>query len=463
MDQLTDTSGLPVLPALPEPVEGNYFVAAYPPFACWSRDANPEVEACLQSAPANFPALGLYVHIPFCAQRCDYCYYRSYSGRDRHEWDDYTAALASELAQYRATAYLSGRDVHFVYFGGGTPSLLTAGQIARLLRALQQQFPWDGATEVTFECAPRSINAEKLAVLRQQGVMRVSLGVQQFDDRVLRQNGRVHMIAEVFRAYDAIRQAGFDNVNIDLMVGLLAETDETFFGSVEQAIEREADSVTVYQLEIPRNTPLYRSLQDGTLSLPPASWTTKRDRLRTAFTMLNHGGYTLRSAYTAVKDPQRHRFDYQDEQYRGCDLLGIGTSSFSYLGGIHFQKIADMEPYISAVQEGHFPHFRAYALRAEEQMVREFVLQLKLGRAEHDYFHRKFGVSIADDFQAPLAAAQARGWLTLEAGDVVLTREGLLRVDRMLPMFYLPDHGQTGLTLFATLSEEKRSRFRRPS
>jgi oxygen-independent coproporphyrinogen-3 oxidase len=354
--------------------------------------------------------------------------------------------LATELGRYAATAYLAGRDVKFVYFGGGTPSLLTSAQIDRLLKALQRRFPWHGATEVSFECAPRSINDEKLAVLRQHGVTRASLGVQQFDDRVLRKNGRVHMVADALRAFAAIRKAGFDYVNLDLIVGLLGETDATFSGSVEQAIQLGADSVTIYQLEIPRKTPLFRSLQDGTLAAEPASWTTKRDRLRTAFAMLQHAGYTLRSAYTAVKDPGRHRFDYQDQQYRGCDLLGIGTSSFSYLRGVHFQNVAELEPYVSAVDEGRLPLFRACALSAEEQMVREFVLQLKLGRAEHDYFQRKFGVSIVDRFHAPLAAAASRSWLSREGDDIVVSREGLLRVDRMLPLFYLPDHGQTCLT-----------------
>jgi oxygen-independent coproporphyrinogen-3 oxidase len=356
--------------------------------------------------------------------------------------------LARELAHYRTTPYLAQRDLQFVYFGGGTPSLFMAGQIGRLLAALKRQFSWDRVTEVTFECAPRSINAEKLAVLHDQGITRISLGVQQFDDHVLRQNGRVHMVADVLRAFDVIRKAGFDYVNVDLMVGLSGETDATFFSSVEQAIQLEADSVTIYQLEIPRNTPLYRSLAEGTLAAPPASWTTKRDRLRTAFAMLKHAGYMTRSAYTAVKDLLHHRFDYQNEQYRGCDLLGIGTSSFSYLGGIHFQNVAEFAPYLSAVQGDQFPHFRAYALSEQEQMVREFILQLKLGGAEHKYFLAKYGVSIADRFQAALAAVQARGWLTLKNGDVVITPEGLLRVDRMLPLFYLPDHGQTGFTRF---------------
>jgi oxygen-independent coproporphyrinogen-3 oxidase len=155
MAEFTDTCGLPVLETIPEPLDGGYFVATYPPFAYWDRDAIPEVHYRLGSEPERSPVLGLYVHIPFCAQRCDYCYFRSYSGSDRHQWDEYSLALARELARYRTTPYLAERDLRFVYFGGGTPSLFTAGQIGRLLVALKRQFSWDRATEVTFECAPR--------------------------------------------------------------------------------------------------------------------------------------------------------------------------------------------------------------------------------------------------------------------------------------------------------------------
>jgi oxygen-independent coproporphyrinogen-3 oxidase len=442
MATLADRSPLPVLESLAEPVDGGYFVAAYPPFAFWNRPALEHRHRLLHTQPASQQRtpLGLYVHVPFCALRCGYCYCRAYGGRSRREWDRYCAALPAELALYRQTPYFADRNVQFVYFGGGTPSLLPATQIHRLMNSLKRQFPWDHAREVTFECAPRSINAEKLAVLRDHGVSRISLGVQQFDDRVLRQNGRIHLVRDVLRAYESIRRIGFRTLNVDLIVGLLGETDETFFASLDQTIGLAPDSVTIYQLEIPHNTPLYQSLRAGTLACPPASWTLKRDRLRAAFATLQFAGYQLRSAYTAVKDPNRHTFDYQDQQYRGCDLLGIGTSSFSYLGGIHFQNLPDVDPYEQAVASGERPLFRAYALSADEQSVRGFVLQLKLGRANREHFVAKFGVNPVDRFQAPLEAAIERGWLALDDGHIVVTREGLLRVDRILRLFYLPVH-----------------------
>ena len=173
---------------LNEPVEGSYFVSAYPPFSCWTGQAADEALRRLseRSPKPAAESLGLYVHVPFCAQRCDYCYFRSYAGRPNSEKAIYVDALIEEAALCRSLPAFHGRTVSFVYFGGGTPSLLVEWQIRKLLVDLQTLFPWDRVEEVTFECAPKSVTPGKLRLLRDLGVTRLSLGVQQFDDAVLR-------------------------------------------------------------------------------------------------------------------------------------------------------------------------------------------------------------------------------------------------------------------------------------
>ncbi|MBI4472400.1 MAG: coproporphyrinogen III oxidase family protein, partial [Acidobacteria bacterium] len=337
-----------------EPLTGNYFVANYPPFSCWTESEVPHFRRSLEQSPDAAEELGLYVHIPFCVDRCQYCYYLAYDDRPR-SMDQYVDALARELRGYVSYPALAGRELAFVYFGGGTPSMLPPVLLRTMLDRLKDCFSWRYAREVTFECAPRSVTREKLGLLRDAGVTRISLGAQQLDDTVLRLNGRVHLTADVEQAYDLIRRGGFDVVNVDLIVGLVGETEESFHRSLERLIRLAPDSVTIYQLEIPHNTPLYRALRDTKLVHPLPDWSLKRERLARGFSRLEVEGYTVRSAYTAVRDPRRHAFVYQDRQYRGADLLGIGVSSFSYIAGWNQQNLASFESYLNTVSQDELP------------------------------------------------------------------------------------------------------------
>lgn len=170
------------------------------------------------------------------------------------------------------------------------------------------------------------------------------------------------------------------------------------------------------------------------------TWEQKRGLLAEGFARLEAAGYTVRSAYAAVRDPQRHRFMYQDEQYRGADLLGVGASAFSYLGGLHVQNLATLDEHAACVRAGRLPLARAHCLTFEERLIREFVLQLKLGAADVSYFDHKFGIDIRAHFAGPLKELQQAGALTVTDSAVQVTRPGLLRIDTLLKAFYRPEH-----------------------
>ena len=437
------TSGLGggVAPVVAEPLEGNLFVAVYPPFSVWS---SKEIEA----AKATFnrarllrdQPFGLYVHVPFCVHRCQYCYYRSYAGQTERTIDEYVDAVLIELLSWTDRHWLAGLAADFVYVGGGTPTLLDPKALQRLLSGIDRRMPRASTAEVTVECAPRSTTRMRLRVLRDAGVTRLSLGVQELDDAVLKCNDRVHRVADALRALAEIRRAGFANVNVDLIAGLPGQTDRTFERSLDRLLESQPDSVTIYPLEIPRNTPLACRLRDETLVTQPASWEEKRGRIRRAFERLEACGYQMRSAYAAVRDPRRHGFQYQDLQYRGADFLGIGVSAFSYLGGIHCQNEASLDRWSQAVGKGRLPLKRAHVLSPEERLVRELVLQLKLGRADLSLLEERHGVDVRNRFAEPLAALSARGLLVVDCGSITLTRDGLLHADRLIQELYLPQH-----------------------
>ena len=424
------------------PLEGNYFVSAYPPFSCWKRKSATDVLHILErvdSSPEDGP-LGLYVHIPFCTVRCLYCYYLSYAQKSNEVIERYLQALIKELSLYYELTDLSARSVKFAYFGGGTPSILSASQIRTLFGGLKKSLPWTATEEITFECSPKGIDKEKLSALRDAGVTRISMGVQQLDDEVLRKNGRVHLVSDVEQAYEMFQQMGFDVVNLDLIVGLVGESDSSFMASVEKIVEMNPTSVTIYQLEIPSNTPLYHLYHDQKLNEAPVSWNVKRARLAEGFKALEQAGYQLRSAYTAVRGPEFRPFVYQDAQYRGADLIGIGASSFSYYAGAHYQNLAKLETYLQRVESGQLPIERVYVLSEEEQLIREFILQLKLGEVDRSYFLDKFEVDIFARFSEAITHFESQALLEGNGKQLKLTREGLLQVDHMLPIFYLPEH-----------------------
>ncbi|MBI4325041.1 MAG: coproporphyrinogen III oxidase family protein [Chloroflexi bacterium] len=426
-------SDLPPLPV--ETTVGNYFVAVYPPFSAWDSAQVPALPAALAS-PASAAPLGIYVHLPFCQKKCDYCYYLSYIAQPTAVVDQYLEAVVREMALYAEQPGVKGRPLSFAYFGGGTPSTLSSTQVRRLVDGLRRGLSWDGIEEVTFECAPRSVRREFVETLREIGVTRVSMGVQSFDNDLLRLNGRVHLAEDVARAYSMIRDSDFGWVNLDLMCGLMGETEEQWRESVRQVIELGPDSVTIYQTEIPHNTQLYRDLKEGSLPAAPVSWDIKRARLDAGFRELERAGYAIASAYNAVKDPWRHRFLYQDYLWRGADMLGLGVAAFGYFGGVHAQNESTLAIYEAAVERGELPVQRAFNLLAHDQVVREFVLQLKLGAVSAAPFRERFGVDIAAEFAEPLREFAAEGWLTVSDEAVRLTRRGLLRVDRLLPSFY---------------------------
>lgn len=422
-------------PELAEPVLGNYFVAAYPPFSAWTEAQSPAFHDALGRCPSSAP-LGVYVHLPFCHHKCDYCYYLSYIAQPAVVINRYLDAVVREATLYAAQPAVNGRPVTFGYFGGGTPSLLSVTQLNRLMTGLRAAFRWDEAEEITFECAPRSVSRELLAALRESGVTRVSMGVQSFDDGLLALNGRVHRAADVRRAYALIAPAGFQQVNLDLMCGLLGETDAHWRATVRQVLELQPDAVTLYQTEIPRNTRLAREFESGTLPTPPVSWEEKRARLDAGLQAFQRAGYTGISAYNLVRDPARHQFRYQDLLWRGADMIGLGVASFGYVNGVHYQNRTTLEGYETAVAGGELPVQRAFHLSPRDQLVREFILQLKCGRVALAPLRERFGVDPLECFGAPLQTLADRGWLSWNERAVSLTGAGLLRVDRLLPCFF---------------------------
>src|SRR5437660_3096502 len=382
-------------PLQKETTVGNYFVSNYPPYSFWKPEFANEIFQAIERPHRPGNPLGIYVHIPFCRKRCHFCYFKVYTDKDSSAIRGYLEGVLRELTIYARKPFVGGRKPNFIYFGGGTPSYLSVDQLRHLTDGMKALLPWDEAEEVTFECEPGTLTDHKLKAIRDLGVTRLSLGVENFDDHILEINGRAHHSKEIARAYGFAREIGFPQINIDLIAGMVEETDANWRECVRKTIELSPDSVTIYEMEIPFNTTIYKQMKaEGKLVAPVADWETKRAWVKYAFEELEQAGYHVGSAYTAVIDSARTTFSYRDGRWAGADLHSLGLASFGHIGGTHYQNHHDFEPYVTSVQQGKLPIWRALTPTAEERLIREFILQLKLGRVSRAYFRKKFGVEL---------------------------------------------------------------------
>jgi oxygen-independent coproporphyrinogen III oxidase len=416
---------------------GSYFISNYPPFSAWSTDQLGEVRAAMDAPPAEVP-LGLYLHIPFCRKRCKFCYFKVFTDKNSAEVERYLSALSHEIELVSKLPVMGGRPFRFVYFGGGTPSFLSSRQLERLVDRLRANVSWDKAEEVTFECEPGTLSEAKVQTLREIGVTRLSLGVEHFDDTILRDNGRAHESPEIYKAWPWIEAAGFYNTNIDLIAGMVGETWDKWRDAVARTIQLNPDSITIYQMELPFNTVYSKDILGGVIETPVADWATKRAWVDYAFDELAAAGFSVSSAYTMVKHPERVNFSYRDNLWQGSDLLATGIASFGHISGAHYQNHPEWEQYCGSLESGELPLNRGLRLSQHQRLVREMILQLKRGYLNIEYFRSKFGVDILDQWLEVWTSYEQDDLCRVDrtASRVELTREGLLQVDSLLPGFF---------------------------
>ena len=418
---------------------GSYFISNYPPFSQWSAEALSDVRQAMQSQPENVP-LGLYLHIPFCRKRCKFCYFRVYTDKNAHDVEQYVSALSREIELVSKLPVMGGRPFRFVYFGGGTPSFLSARQLTSLVDRLRANINWDKAEEVTFECEPGTLSEPKVHTLKELGVTRISLGVENFSDAVLEENGRAHLSGEVGKAWGWIKDAGFYNTNIDLISGMVGETWENWRENIRKTIDMSPDSVTIYQMELPFNTVYSHDILGNKIETPVADWPMKRAWVDYAFDELIAVGYKVSSAYTVVKDKGKVNFSYRDNLWRGSDLLATGVASFGHISGVHYQNQPEWSGYVGAIDQGELPLSRGMRPTDHQLLVREMILQLKTGRLDAGYFRDKFGVEILQEWSDEWRQHVEDGYAEIDGDDIRLTRAGLLRADALLPVFFEAEH-----------------------
>ena len=388
---------------------GSVFVSNYPPYSFWSEDQVPAALEALGSAPRAGVDLGLYLHIPFCRRRCKFCYFRVFTDKNAEQIERYLEALAHEVEVASQRPAIRDRPLSFVYFGGGTPSYIAVKQLLPLVERLKAAMPWTEAREVAFECEPGTLTESKLEALREIGVTRLSLGIENFDDDILRENGRAHVSTEIYRVKPWLDALDFPQLNVDLIAGMVGETWETWRETVQRCIDFDPDSVTIYQMELPFNTVYSKGVLKGEPEgddgqVPEfANWQTKREWHAYAIETMRAAGYELTSAYTLVKKDREVSFVYRDSVWSGQDMIGCGVSSFSHISGVHFQNADGWNDYLAGIEQHDVAVRRAFVTDSRERLVRELILNLKTGSVDLSALSAKHGEDASEVFAEPIA------------------------------------------------------------
>ncbi len=391
------------------------FLTNYPPFRYW----RPET---IQRFEAPRP-LNIYVHVPYCIQRCAYCFYKVTTLGDNRkaEIDRYVAALCTEIERVCEQHHLGEQPVKTIYFGGGTPTLLSKENLSRIFDTLRANLHLENP-EITVETEPVTLIASKAEHLEKLGVNRISMGIQSFKDEVVAKTGRVDTEEHARKAIALAKGTGAV-VNIDLMSGLAGETDETWAYSVERAIETDVHSITVYKTEVYTNAGYYHDIKKKSLILP-----SDQDEFRftaQAIERFAQVNYLPVNFFTFTKGGQ-YMQQHATSSWRGGETYGFGVSAFGLWRGHALQNTSEVQRYVALVEEGKSPLARGYRLTARDLMTRDVALGMKLIRFDRKEFKRRYGFDVVALCKSTVDALIAEDVLRVDENALELTPKGIL-------------------------------------
>lgn len=375
---------------------------------------------------------GLYVHIPFCIKKCRYCDFISFA--DRHGLEGYFRALHKEIALAAPMASHIAFDT--VFIGGGTPSISPAGEIEALLNAVRASFRIASGAEITLESNPGTLTREKLSEYRRAGVNRLSIGLQSADDDLLRRIGRIHTYRDFEASFYMAREAGFANINTDVMYGLPGQTQENFLCTLETLRGLAPEHISAYSLILEEGTPLYDDVMQGRESVPDEDAVADMQEAGQAF--LAESGYIQYeiSNYAKPGYECRHNVNY----WENGEYLGIGAAAHGALrlGGqwTRRENSAELSEYFSQIAAGVLPAARMAAIEKSEEMFESVMLGLRMVKGlSMAAFERRYGIKFEDAYPAACRKLTERNWLTLSGGRAALTKHGLMLQNTALMEF----------------------------
>lgn len=357
--------------------------------------------------------IGLYIHIPFCKRKCNYCDFPSFQGISQTEKKKYVDALISEINSYSRPEKIK---VNTVFIGGGTPSLLGGEEMGRVLSSVYESFEISEDAEISMEANPGTLTLENAIAYRSSGINRISIGSQSFCENELKKLGRIHNSAAISEAVAIAREAGFSNVNLDLMYGIPEQTMDSFKRSLDSLIALSPEHVSVYGLIIEEGTPFFRGLAE--LRLPTED--AECDMYYLAAQLLSDNGYRHYEISNYAKEGYecRHNLKYwRDEEY-----IGVGLAAHSYFGKKRYSNPVTLDEYFSFERERYIST-EDIDLEANAYEYVMMHLRLSEGFSLSEYKER-FGTAFTDGREQTLSRFIELGYLMLTDGRISLTERG---------------------------------------
>ena len=353
----------------------------------------------------NKEELSLYIHIPFCVRKCGYCDFLS-APADEKARDWYVQALLMEIERYRGTE-TADRKIKTLYIGGGTPSILSVNQLDCIIQKIKCTFNFCGDIEASMEMNPGTASKEKCRALYQMGINRLSIGLQSTNDKELKTLGRIHSYEDFINTYTWCREAGFQNINVDLMAALPYQTVESYTTGLRKIIRLAPEHISAYSLILEEGTPFYQKYNSGCYPLPDE----EQERLmyRETEQILAQAGYERYeiSNYAKKGYACRHNLVY----WQGGDYLGLGLGSSSYMDGVRFHNTTDLNTYVN--QGAYVEDREELSVQAKMEEFMFLGLRVMAGVSGTE-FEKRFGKTMEDVYGDVLRKHEEEGLLRIE-------------------------------------------------
>lgn len=381
----------------------------------------------------------VYIHIPFCVKRCHYCTYVTKTGSSEAEREEYVCALINDIENYDKEHIFPEYEIESIYFGGGTPSLLTDDQIARILAALRNRFSVTvPLCDLCMEFDPSTVTDEKIEIFKKHGFTRLSIGIQSFDDEVLKVSNRSHSAQTACNAINTIKSHGITNFNIDLIYPLQCQNMSTWKEDLVKAISMEPAEITAHVLEVWPGTKIEQMVKEGIYHLP--SFEEEIQMTNEAYDILENAGFK-RWSNCGYYHPKRSRHYslFMDYYWRTWPMIGFGVSAQSVVGKKIWTNTPEIKEYINMVNIGQSPMNVCTTMTTRQEMLRVVIRGFKACYIDKHDFYNRFGCELRDVFREQFEYLVNKGWVFETKDRYELTREGQVFDRDVYTVFYTED------------------------